>query len=582
MPGAKGSGIFVGNGTTGTIMGNTSHSNNHYGVWLDNSDDFDIQGNYIGTNAANVNLGNAEDGINLSGGSSGNIIGGVGAATQRNTIAFNDQNGIEISGATTNLNSIHRNSIYCNALRGIELNGTGNDNFAAPVISGSSTNTLIQGTATPNTFVEIFGTGSVTAGSCATCAGNPGSNTIQGRYYVTTVTVDGAGNWSYSFNGDKDTIVVTGSALNATSAHNSSEFSSCVLCVAGVPDITGTLAQCANTDNVSFTTTDNSGSGATYLWSVTGGLTISGTAADNDVLINVGATGGTLTVTESATGGCPASDMVTITISQATSQATAGIDQPTCLSVFPALDGNTPTVGTGTWNVLAGGTATVTTPSDPASGVTGLQNGANTFEWMITGSCGITRDTVVINMGVSGITINVSANDDTLCAGSPTDLSVTSAGGTSTLQYTWASSDNSFNVTNNSATVSVTPAEGTISYFVVVSDANGCTSPIDTAKVTGIGPQTLIVPNLITPNGDKHNDCFIIKDANNLDILPGSTFEMYNRWGQAVYKDDDLRSGDFCGASLADGMYYYLIKSGCGDKEYKGWLHIISNEASNK
>ncbi|MBX9852911.1 MAG: gliding motility-associated C-terminal domain-containing protein, partial [Cytophagaceae bacterium] len=552
----------IANGNNGITITNASTGNSFFN-------------NKIGVASNGTAVANFSDGINISGSSTDNIIGGVNV-NEGNKIAYNGRNGIQIVDAGSNLNSIHKNSIYCNALRGIKLNNAGNNDYPAPVILGTSTGTLIVGTANPGDIIEIFGIGT----GCATCT--PGSNSVQGRYYLGTDTADASGNWSYSYSGNKDTITATASTANTTTAHNTSEFSSCVLCVAGTPDINGTFNQCANTNNVSFTTTDNSGSGATYLWTVTGGLTISGTATDNDVMINVGASGGTLTVTESATGGCPASDMVTITINPATTQATAGADQATCITTLSALTGNTPTVGTGTWNVLAGGTATVTDPTDPNSDVTGLTNGANEFEWVITGSCGITRDTVVINKGTSGLVTNLTADNDTICAGSSVDLNVTTIGGTGTLQYTWASSDNSFNVTNNSATVSVTPAEGTISYFVVVSDANGCTSPIDTAKVTGIGPQSLVVPNLITPNGDKHNDCFIIKDANNLDILPGSTFEMYNRWGQAVYKDDDLRSGDFCGASLADGMYYYLIKSGCGDKEYKGWLHIISNEASNK
>jgi gliding motility-associated-like protein len=151
------------------------------------------------------------------------------------------------------------------------------------------------------------------------------------------------------------------------------------------------------------------------------------------------------------------------------------------------------------------------------------------------------------------------------------------------ITYTWTSSDGSFSTTTTDPTVQVTSGNGTVKYFVTATDANGCSSATPGVdSLFGIGEQTLVVPNLITPNADNHNDCFIVKDVNGVGILPGSVFNLYNRWGEPVYRDNDLRSGDFCGSDLADGMYYYHIETGCGDKEIKGWLHIISNEASTK
>ena len=52
--------------------------------------------------------------------------------------------------------------------------------------------------------------------------------------------------------------------------------------------------------------------------------------------------------------------------------ANAGTDiNPACGVTTATLAGNTPTVGTGAWSVVSG-TATITTPTSPTSGVTGL------------------------------------------------------------------------------------------------------------------------------------------------------------------------------------------------------------------
>jgi gliding motility-associated-like protein len=84
----------------------------------------------------------------------------------------------------------------------------------------------------------------------------------------------------------------------------------------------------------------------------------------------------------------------------------------------------------------------------------------------------------------------------------------------------------------------------------------------------------------MTPNGDGLNDCLLIHDLNNNDILPGASMEVYNRWGETVHKAENYSNlHPWCGSSLRDGMYYYHIKTGCAKENIKGWLQIISNEA---
>src|SRR5258706_2571145 len=101
-------------------------------------------------------------------------------------------------------------------------------------------------------------------------------------------------------------------------------------------------------------------------------------------------------------GTCPSSsDTVTIMRDESPTTAAAGLDQTVCATTA-TLAGNTPTVGTGAWTVIAG-SATVTTPSSPTSGVTSLSVGANTFVWTITNVFAPTDKLVTPEVGELGV-----------------------------------------------------------------------------------------------------------------------------------------------------------------------------------
>jgi len=95
--------------------------------------------------------------------------------------------------------------------------------------------------------------------------------------------------------------------------------------------------------------------------------------------------------------GCPAivSGSATVTVDQPPTTADAGPDQSLCGS-SATLAANTPGIGTGTWSVVSG-TGTFTNINDPATTVTGLSAGANVLRWTITnGACPASTDDVTI------------------------------------------------------------------------------------------------------------------------------------------------------------------------------------------
>ncbi|MCA6437527.1 MAG: gliding motility-associated C-terminal domain-containing protein [Bacteroidetes bacterium] len=63
----------------------------------------------------------------------------------------------------------------------------------------------------------------------------------------------------------------------------------------------------------------------------------------------------------------------------------------------------------------------------------------------------------------------------------------------------------------------------------------------------------LIVPEVITPNGDGHNDFLEIKN-----IAPYTRIEIYNRWGNQVFISNDYQN-DWNGGRLPSGTYYVIV-----------------------
>jgi gliding motility-associated-like protein len=339
---------------------------------------------------------------------------------------------------------------------------------------------------------------------------------------------------------------------------------------------------CADNTTLSATAPTN----GTGQWSLVSGTgTVTSNTNPNSTVTSIGL--GTLTLQwVVSSGSCtPSRDTVVITRQPGLVTANAGADRPTCASSVMLFANNPGSGNTGTWS--AGGSQIFSDANNPNAIVSALDPGVNVLTWTITGPCGNSSDDVEITQSSSSIVVTATASEDTLCTGTGLTVSALVSGTSATpLTYVWSSSDNSLNATYQaglSTSRDVTPSgSGWIYYSVSVTDTNGCgNGAID--SVYSVTTQVLKIPNLITPNGDNKNDCLQILDVNGFNILPGSVYELYNRWGQSVYKNEEYENGDFCGGDLADGMYYFYLKTGCGNKEFKGWLHILSNTgASNK
>lgn len=63
------------------------------------------------------------------------------------------------------------------------------------------------------------------------------------------------------------------------------------------------------------------------------------------------------------------------------------------------------------------------------------------------------------------------------------------------------------------------------------------------------------IPNILTPNGDGFNDCWLIPD---LAKYGRASVQIFTAQRKRVYASDDYR-GDFCGEGLPSGNYFYVL-----------------------
>lgn len=112
-------------GGTGPNSGNLISANKTYGMWLTNSSGNIIQGNWLGVSAGGMsNLGSVFHALELSAGSSNNIIGGDSMGSNRIAFAKGLYAGIRMRNGAFR-NAILHNEIFSNGGLGIDLGAVG-------------------------------------------------------------------------------------------------------------------------------------------------------------------------------------------------------------------------------------------------------------------------------------------------------------------------------------------------------------------------------------------------------------------------------------------------------------------------
>ena len=101
--------------------------------------------------------------------------------------------------------------------------------------------------------------------------------------------------------------------------------------------------------------------------------------------------------------------------------------------------------------------------------------------------------------------------------------------------------------------------DSTLTTYIVVETDKGCIGTSSNAIVKFIPRVELFIPNTFTPNGDEHNDLFVII-GNKIEVY---NLTIFNRWGKEIYSTNDINKfwdGKFNGKAVQEGKYTYYIE----------------------
>ncbi len=351
----------------------------------------------------------------------------------------------------------------------------------APCPASTSTVT-ITGVATPTT--SNAGTNQTVCGTTASLLGNtPTTGTglwtlVSGAGTITTpssptsgVTGLGAGptvfQWTISnapCTASSSTVTITGVTTPTTSNAGSNQ------------SICGTSASLTGN-------TPTSGTGTWTLVSGAGTITTPSSPSSGVTGLGVGPNVFQWSITNAP---CTAStSTVTITGVAAPTASNAGANQTVC-GTAASLNGNAPTSGTGTWTLVSG-TGTITTPSSPTSGVTGLGAGPTVFQWTISNApCTASSSTVTIT-GVTTPTTSNAGSNQSICGTSASLTGNTPTSGTGT----WTLVSGAGTITTPSSPSSGVTGLGVGPNVFQWSITNApCPASTSTVTITGVSAPT--------------------------------------------------------------------------------------------
>lgn len=111
-----------------------------------------------------------------------------------------------------------------------------------------------------------------------------------------------------------------------------------------------------------------------------------------------------------------------------------------------------------------------------------------------------------------------------------------------------------------------------IRYLLTVTARGNCS---DTSSVFIKVLKAPSIPNIFSPNGDGVHDKWVI---DYLDTYPGSTVEIFNRYGQMIFRSVGYSTpwdGTINGKPVPVGTYYYIVDPKNGRKLMTGYVDVI-------
>ena len=215
----------------------------------------------------------------------------------------------------------------------------------------------------------------------------------------------------------------------------------------------------------------------------------------------------------------------------------------------------------------------------PASGVntssnyTVTSNTTTTLVVTVNGSCAnANKDTIVIKNFVNNLAVAI-IDSSTTCAGTEFTLHSNITGGYPGYNYGWFINSSTSPLSTSANLISISPAnQGLYTIVLYVNDSCGYNATAFEV-ITVLPPCTVIIPNVITPNGDGLNDYFIIA---NLEHHPNTSVTIFDRWGRKSYENANYNN-EWKAEHSSDGTYFYVIDVP-NDKKYSGFISVFHNK----
>ncbi len=113
-------------------------------------------------------------------------------------------------------------------------------------------------------------------------------------------------------------------------------------------------------------------------------------------------------------------------------------------------------------------------------------------------------------------------------------------------------------------------------YTVMRSDSGGCSETDSFHIIKKCTPDTLLIPNAFSPNGDGKNDFFKPSFVRHVNY----EFRIYDRWGELMFRTNNIYEGwdgKYKATAVPEDVYIYIIEvSGYGIfRQLKGTVNLV-------
>lgn len=254
--------------------------------------------------------------------------------------------------------------------------------------------------------------------------------------------------------------------------------------------------------------------------------------------------------------------------------ATKCMNSPYVLTtgVGSTLPSNSGTPYTYAWTTLPGNAPAPGATNSPSYTVN--SNATTTLVVTVNGVCANSAaDTVVIKNFADNLQIAIN-DSSSACAGTPFVLNASASGGYPAYYYQWTMVPDNSNILSTTSVLNYISPDMSGNYTFVVVVGDSCGYNRTTYQVINVLPPcSIIIPNVITPNGDGTNDFFKIT---NIEHHPNTNVTIFDRWGVKVFESPNYNN-EWKGDGVSDGTFFYVIDVP-DDKKYSGFISVFKGK----